>query len=107
MFETLKTPADVDRAPVPGVTLDDLSETRMRATFEALRNQGSHALDDINTSDASAALKRLNLMTPAGEVTLAAYLVLGKYPQQHFPQLTVDVSVHHHRTFSNSSGQHH
>ena len=94
VFETLKTPADVDRAPVPGVTLDDLSETRMRATFEALRNQGSHALDDINTSDASAALKRLNLMTPAGEVTLAAYLVLGKYPQQHFPQLTVDVSVH-------------
>lgn len=94
ILETLKTPSKVDREPVPGVTLQDLSESRIRATFDALRRQGSHALDDIDTNDTQAALKRLNLMTPTGEVTLAAYLVLGKYPQKHFPQLTVDVAVH-------------
>ncbi|QPL05496.1 MULTISPECIES: ATP-binding protein [Actinomyces] len=83
-----------DREVVPGATLADLSKESVARTLDVLRAGRSHALEGIAPDDVAAALARINVLTRDGEVTLAGYLALGAYPQQEYPQLTVDVAVH-------------
>ena len=83
-----------DRAPVAGTGLSDLSEDLVSRTIGGIRRSRSRALHGIGAEDRSGALRRINALTPDGETTLAGYLTMGVYPQQEFPQLTIDVAVH-------------
>ena len=84
----------LDRAPVAGTGLSDLSEDLVSRTIGGIRRSRSRALHGIGAEDRSGALRRINALTPDGETTLAGYLAMGVYPQQEFPQLTIDVAVH-------------
>ncbi|WP_084500793.1 ATP-binding protein [Actinomyces slackii] len=83
----------IDRQPVPGRSIDDLDPEAIDRLIARLRRR-SRALTGIADDDIAGALKRINVLTPEGEPTLAGYLTLGIYPQQEFPQLTIDVTVH-------------
>lgn len=85
---------NTDRQVVPGATLADLSKDGVARTLDVLRTGRSQALEGIAPDDVAAALERINVLTRDGQVTLAGYLALGAYPQQEYPQLTVDVAVH-------------
>lgn len=84
------TQSSVDLSPVPGASLSDLDEAQIEALLD--RRAGSVALR--GAEDRHARLRRLNVLTSDGEVTLAGLLSLGMYPQQFFPRLLVDVTVH-------------
>jgi ATP-dependent DNA helicase RecG len=62
--------------------------------IEALiaRRQGSRALQGANGR--AEQLVRLNILDKSGGVRLAGLLATGAYPQQYFPRLIVDVTVH-------------
>lgn len=81
-----------DRETVPGRTIDDLSPEAVRSTLDHLRRT-SRALTGLTDNDLAAGLARVNAMD-GGVPTLAGYLALGVFPQQEFPQLTIDVAVH-------------
>lgn len=83
-----------DREAVDGATLADLSEEGVSRALGALRAGRSQALQGIAPDDVAGALERINVLARDGRVTLAGYLVLGAYPQQEYPQITVDVAVH-------------
>ncbi|MDP9801019.1 ATP-dependent DNA helicase RecG [Arcanobacterium wilhelmae] len=85
-----------DREPVSGSSVFDLSRDQVERFLASVRRSGSRALRGLEETDVEGALRRLNVMpkAPAGEVTLAGLLTLGDYPQQEFPQLTIDVAVH-------------
>ncbi|WP_311472320.1 ATP-binding protein [uncultured Actinomyces sp.] len=84
----------LDRAPVAGTDLSDLSEDLVSRTIDGIRRSRSRALHGIEAGDRAGALRRINALTRDGEATLAGYLAMGVYPQQEFPQLTIDVAVH-------------
>ena len=84
----------LDRAPVAGTDLSDLSEDLVSRTIDGVRRSRSRALHGIEAGDRAGALRRINALTRDGEATLAGYLAMGVYPQQEFPQLTIDVAVH-------------
>ncbi len=84
----------LDRAPVAGTDLSDLSEDLVSRTIDGVRRSRSRALHGIEAGDRAVALRRINALTRDGEATLAGYLAMGVYPQQEFPQLTIDVAVH-------------
>ena len=85
---------DLDRAPVAGTDLSDLSEDLVSRTIDGVRRSRSRALHGIEAGDRAGALRRINALTRDGKATLAGYLAMGVYPQQEFPQLTIDVAVH-------------
>jgi ATP-dependent DNA helicase RecG len=84
----------VDRTPVDGRTFNDLDPDLVSRTVERVRASGSRALAGVAPGDHISALRRLNALTDDGTPTLAGYLALGIYPQQEYPQLTIDVAVH-------------
>lgn len=92
LLENSNRPARVDRQSVEGRGLDDLDEGLLRSFLGRMRRNGSRALDHVNSE--AEALERVGVLTPSGEPTLAAFLALGKYPQQDYPQLFIDVTVH-------------
>lgn len=83
----------IDREPVSGRSIDDLDSVLADRLISRLRRQ-SRALTGIAEGDLTGALARVNVLSADGEPTLAGYLALGVYPQQEFPQLTIDVTVH-------------
>lgn len=89
-MQTVRLPSDEDRRPVPRTTLNDLDSSLVDQLLA--RKKGSRALHRADTRDEQ--LARLNVVTHTGELTLAGLLVLGVYPQQYFPRLLVDVTVH-------------
>lgn len=91
-LQNLHLPTDTDSQAVPDTSLADLAEEQVQAVLRTLRSQGSRALDGIADGDMAAALQRINILTSAGDCTLAGFLSLSRYPQQRFPQLTVDVA---------------
>lgn len=94
MLQTSYQALGTDRTPVSGAILDELSAEAVQSTLERVRRSGSHALDGIPRDDIAGALARLGGLDSNGVPTLAGYLALATYPQQRFPQLTVDVAVH-------------
>lgn len=93
----------VDHAPVLGRTLKDLDPDLVSHTISRVRASSSRAfagLDAEGKGYTSAALQRINVLSAEGDATLAGYLTLGLYPQQEFPQLTIDVAVHPHTSKS-------
>ncbi|WP_240611288.1 ATP-binding protein [Actinobaculum sp. 313] len=83
-----------DRTPVDGHTFNDLDPDLVSRTIERVQASGSRALAGVAPDDHVSALQRLNALTDDGTPTLAGYLALGIYPQQEYPQLTIDVAVH-------------
>ena len=70
-----------DGEPVPGATTDDLDPNQIGAYRNAI---GS-------TADDATALRARNLLDRQGELTVAAVLLLGKWPEAFFPNATVRV----------------
>ncbi len=81
-----------DREAVSSASVDDLDLDLVERMTTRLRSQGSHAL--AGATDMISQLRRLNVVDALGVPTLAGLLSLGAYPQQFFPQLFVDVTVH-------------
>lgn len=85
-------PSLADREAVAGATEQDLDESLVDSLLISEREKDSKALRNIRSRD--DALKRLNVMTPDGQIALSGLLCLGSYPQQFFPKLVVDIAVH-------------
>lgn len=83
----------IDRGSVSGRSIDDLDSALVDRLISRLRRR-SRALTGLAEDDLAGALTRVNVLSADGEPTLAGYLALGVYPQQEFPQLTIDVTVH-------------
>lgn len=86
------TPRPVDRDPINGMTTDDLDENLVLSLFQNVRASGSRALDRTENNEQKFA--RLSVINRDGSVTLAGGLSLGQYPQQFYPRLVIDVTVH-------------
>lgn len=93
LLQTALRPIGVDREPVAGRGIQDLSTDSVAGMLERQRRTGSHALDGTD-GDTARVLRRLNVLTSQGLPTVGGYLALGSYPQDEFPQLVIDVSVH-------------
>lgn len=83
-----------DRQLVEGQGVGDLNPTVVAATLARLSQTGSRVLDGISEDNREGALQRLNILDKDRQVTLAGYLAMASYPQQEFPQLVIDVTVH-------------
>ncbi len=81
-----------DRELVDGATVSDLNEAVYEAAFYRSLQLAPRSLH--GASDTSERLRRLNFTDSQGFVMRAGLLVAGKYPQQFFPKLHVDVAVH-------------
>ncbi len=78
-----------DEQPVAGTSLADLDETMVRQFIDRLRTTRPYAFADLDDTDV---LRRSKVLvrgdTGADEcLSLGGLLALGRYPQQHFPQL--------------------
>ncbi|MBU8578968.1 ATP-binding protein [Brevibacterium luteolum] len=82
----------IDHQPVPGTAIDDLNPEIIQSTFRSLERSRSRALDGVE--DLRSRLRRIKAVTSDGTPTLAGYLTFGFFPQEEFPQLTIDVAVH-------------
>ncbi|MGX1738434.1 ATP-binding protein [Corynebacterium flavescens] len=80
----------MDQEAVPGASRDDLDEELIDAVHRRLRENGSRVLQGKQ----DVWLERLGILTSAGVPTVAGLLALGRYPQQFFPRLYIDVAVH-------------
>lgn len=84
-------PSDADRIAVPDTEIEDLDPDLLERYLS--RRSGSRALKGVG-DDRRAALRRLNIVDRSGAVRMTGLLTMGLYPQQHFPQLHIDVAVH-------------
>lgn len=84
--------SDTDRLAVPGVTLSDLDANELRQYVEMMERE--HPRSIAGVTDDAEKLNRLNVTTVSQDITLAALLTLGKYPQQFYPRLTVEVTAY-------------
>lgn len=80
---------DYDLAPARGRNRDDLDEILCSAYVRAVRAHGRRLRD----CDDSQILRMTNVLTAAGEPTLAGLYALGTYPQGQYPALTVTAAV--------------
>lgn len=81
-----------DRAPVDGASVDDLDEAVCEVLFSRALMLSPRSMRGADSIDER--LKRLNLTNSQGDVVRAGLLVAGKYPQQFFPKLAVDIAAH-------------
>ena len=89
-LQTAHTISEADRALVVDCSADDLDPTLVDLLVSALGN--ARAVRRL--TERGEMLARLNVTDNEGQVRLAGLLTVGDYPQQFFPQLYVDVSVH-------------
>lgn len=79
-----------DEQPVPGTGLDDLNLPDVDAFVARLRTSRPYAFQDLAPD---AVLRRSKVLVPDDDgeeaVSLGGLLALGRYPQEHFPQLMV------------------
>ena len=81
-----------DRQPVPQARVEDLDSQTVERLLSNISRAKSRAVD--GTTSTIEALRRLNILDPGGIPTLAGLVAVGTYPQQFFPQLFVDITVH-------------
>lgn len=93
LLQTAVRPIGVDREPVVNRGARDLSQDLVAGLLERQGRLGSHVLDGTE-GDSEKVLRRLNVLTEQTHPTMGGYLALGAYPQDEFPQLVIDVSVH-------------
>lgn len=78
-----------DLAPARGRSRGDLDETLCSTYAQAVRSHDRRLRD----CDDSQILRMTNVLTAAGEPTLAGLYALGTYPQGQYPALTVTAAV--------------
>lgn len=93
-------PSPADREVLHEATIDDLDSGLIERFVDA--QAGSRALKGVD-EDLHIALRRLGVIDAAGGVRMAGLLTLGRYPQEFFPKLHVDVTVHQGREKSPAS----
>lgn len=91
-LEHLLEPSPADREAVGGSSQDDLDATLTDRLLAREKERGSRALR--GTDDRNVHLKRLGVVTASGALSFAGLMSLGAYPQEFFPKLIVDVTVH-------------
>lgn len=91
-LEHLLEPSPADREAVKGSSQDDLDQTLTNRLLARERERGSRALRD--SDDRNVHLKRLGIVAASGNLSFAGLMSLGVYPQEFFPKLVVDVTVH-------------
>ena len=91
-LQNLLEPSPADREPVQASSTDDLDQALVDRLLQREKKRGSRALR--GTDDRNVHLKRLNVTTASGALTFAGVMSLGVYPQEFFPKLVVDVTVH-------------
>lgn len=84
------TPSDADKQVVDEADESDLDEQVLSELIT--RRQGARVLQGANGR--AEQLSRLNVLDKQGNVRLAGLLATGVYPQQFYPRLFVDVTVH-------------
>lgn len=89
-LENAVRPQHADREIVAGATTADLDSALIEELIAGLA--GKRVMRGV--SDNVSALTRLNVTDSEDRVRLAGLLMLGIYPQQFFPALLVDVTVH-------------
>lgn len=89
-LQTAHTISEADRALVEDCSADDLDPKLVDLLVTAPGN--ARAVRRL--TERGEMLARLNVTDNEGHVRLAGLLTVGDYPQQFFPQLYVDVSVH-------------
>lgn len=90
-FQNATQVSEADRSPVEDAEIDDLDPSLVNRYMEA--NTDSRALVDVG-ENRELALRRLNITDVHGHVRFAGLLTMGRFPQQHYPQLFIDVAVH-------------
>ncbi|WP_080792295.1 ATP-binding protein [Corynebacterium pacaense] len=85
-FDHLRT----DREPVVEADRDDLDDDLISAVHRRLKDGNSRIIQ----GNGDAWLTRMGIISPDGVPTVAGLVALGKYPQQFFPRLFIDVAVH-------------
>ena len=78
-----------DSTPVPGTSAGSLDDDLVRSFLHAVRD-GTTVF--ANRPDAEVLLD-LNVLTESGEATLAGLYALGRYPQKHFPGLSITAAI--------------
>jgi ATP-dependent DNA helicase RecG len=77
-----------DEAPVPGTGLPDLDPALVEALLTRLRTRRPYAFGEL---DDRSALRRAKVLVPGEDgaevASVGGLLALGRYPQEHFPQL--------------------
>ncbi|MEC4272178.1 ATP-binding protein [Adlercreutzia sp. R25] len=91
-LQHLFEPSPADREAVKDSSVEDLDQMLVDRLLTREKERGSRALR--GTDDRSVHLKRLNVTTASGALSLAGLMGLGAYPQEYFPKLVVDVTVH-------------
>lgn len=79
-----------DRHAVAGTSLDDLDETIVDDWIATVRARDPIGLGRF--SDNGELLRRGEVIHANGELSLAALLSMGRYPQQHFPRLVISAA---------------
>lgn len=91
-LEHLLEPSPADRATVEGSSAEDLDQNLVNRLLSREKERGSKALR--GTDDRNVHLKRMGIVTSSGALSLAGVMGLGVYPQEFFPKLIIDVTVH-------------
>ncbi len=82
-----------DREPVEGATLSDLDPSEVDRFIDRLHARGGTALSRLNREETLRAVGVVADVSGDLVPTLGGLLVLGRYPQQFFPQLNVTLVV--------------
>lgn len=85
-------PDNSDIEIVEGTGIGSLDPSAISAVLERLHRTRSRIGED--GAGETEILMRLKALSRGGEATLAGILSLGRYPQEYFPQLFIDVTVH-------------
>jgi ATP-dependent DNA helicase RecG len=95
LLHTNRGQPEDDRQVVVGATLDDLDPDSLSYLLRRVRQRQRRAFQGL---DDTTALRRLNVLAPSGQGTLAptvgGLLALGSYPQHFFPQLDATLVVY-------------
>ena len=78
-----------DSAPVPGTSAGSLDDDLVQSFLRAVR-AGTTV---FATRPDAEVLLDLNVLTESGEATLAGLYALGRYPQKHFPGLSITAAI--------------
>jgi len=78
-----------DSTPVPGTSAGSLDDDLVRSFLHAVRD----GTTVFATRPDAEVLLDLNVLTESGEATLAGLYALGRYPQKHFPGLSITAAI--------------
>lgn len=104
-LQTWMQPDKSDREIIADALYDDIDDVAVHTVIAAYRAEGSRVISTArNSDDLLRMIKVLDFDDQHTlKPTLAGILAVGRYPQQFFPQLFIDVTVHPSTTKSGST----